>query len=74
MESNNNHIHTKEYKDKLSRFWFILSNALPPIGIFLYFKHRNQYPDKAQRALVSALIGIPIAMAAGYLMNTYVFN
>lgn len=28
--------------DDLSRFWFIVSNAVPPIGLFLYFKHRNQ--------------------------------
>ncbi len=64
----------KEGKDNLSKSWFILSNALPPIGFFLYFKHRDQYPDKAKSALTSALIGIPVAIVAGYLMNTYVFK
>jgi hypothetical protein len=67
MKSNSN-------KDKLSNLWFVLSNAIPPIGFYLYFKHRNQFPNKARRAFTSAAIGIVMALAAGYIMNTYVFN
>jgi hypothetical protein len=51
----------------------ILSNAFPPIGFFLYFRHRNQSPNKARKALLNAFIGIPIALALGYVMNTYLF-
>lgn len=67
MKNNNN-------KDSLSKLWFVLSNAIPPIGFFLYFKHKNQYPNKAKRALTSALIGVPIALIAGCIMNTYILN
>lgn len=60
--------------DNLSRFWFIVSNAIPPVGLFLYFKHRRQYPNKAKRALISAIIGIPIGLIGGYIMNTYILS
>lgn len=66
METKNN--------DTLSRFWFIVSNVVPPIGFFLFFRHRSQYPNKARRALTSAIIGVPIAMAMGYIMNTYILK
>jgi len=61
-------------QDELPRLWFIISNAIPPIGFFLYFKHRKQFPNKAKRALTSAVIGVPIALIAGYIMNTYILN
>lgn len=61
-------------KDELSKLWFMISNAVPPIGFFLYFKHRKVFPNKARRALTSALIGIPIALIAGYIMNSFVLN
>jgi hypothetical protein len=64
----------KNNNDKLSRFWFIVSNALPPIGFFLYFKHRNQYPNKAKSALQSAAIGVPIALVGGYILNNYILK
>jgi len=64
----------KDNKDKLSRFWFVVSNTLPPVGFFLYVKHRKAYPVKAKRALVSALIGVPIAIIGGYIMNTFILN
>jgi hypothetical protein len=64
----------KDNKDNLSRLWFVVSNALPPVGFFLYFRHRNAYPNKAKRALISALIGVPIAIIGGYIMNTFVLN
>lgn len=60
--------------DKLSGFWSVVSNALPPVGFFLYFKHRNRYPGKAKRALISALIGLPIAILVGHVMNTCVLS
>ncbi|MET0464648.1 MAG: hypothetical protein ABW007_15900 [Chitinophagaceae bacterium] len=76
MKTTGNHLrlHTKQDKDKLSGFWFMASNAIPPIGFFLYFKHRNEYPNKAKRALTSALIGVPFAIVAGYIMNNYVLK
>lgn len=61
-------------RGSLSITWFMLSNALPPIGFFLYLKHRNQSPEKANRALWAGLAGIPIGIAAGYLFNTYIFQ
>lgn len=64
----------KDNKDQLSGFWFVVSNALPPIGFFLYFRHRKAHPNKARRALTSAMIGVPIAILAGYIMNTFVLN
>ena len=64
----------KDNKDNLSRFWFIVSNAVPPIGFLLYFRHIKAHPNKAKRALTSALIGAPIAILGGYIMNTYVLN
>lgn len=67
MENNNK-------KDELSRLWFILSNAIPPIGFFLYFNHRKQFPNKAWKALTSAAVGIPIAMVLGYLFNNYILK
>jgi len=64
----------KDNRDQLSRFWFFVSNALPPIGFFLYFRHRKVHPKKAKRALTSAIIGVPIAILGGYIMNTFVLN
>jgi hypothetical protein len=64
----------KDNKDNLSRFWFIVSNALPPIGFFLYFRHRKTRPYKAKRALISAMIGVPITILGGYIVNTFVLN
>jgi len=64
----------KDNKDNLSRLWFVISNTVPPIGFFLYFRHRKAYPNKAKRALISAMIGVPIAILGGYIMNTFVLN
>lgn len=64
----------KDNKDGLSRFWFVVSNIVPPIGFFLYFRHRKARPNKAKRALTSAIIGVPIAIFGGYIMNTFVLN
>jgi len=64
----------KDNKDQLSRFWFVVSNALPPVGLFLYFRHRKAYPNKAKRALKSAIIGVPIAILGACIMNTFVLN
>ncbi len=61
-------------KDELSRLWFILANAIPPIGFFLYFHHRKRFPNKARKALISATAGVPIAMVFGYLFNNYLLK
>ncbi|HTN45779.1 MAG TPA: hypothetical protein VL098_05475 [Flavipsychrobacter sp.] len=57
-------------KDELSRLWLIVSNAIPPIGFFLYFHHRKQFPNKARKALTSAAVGVPIAMILSYFLTT----
>jgi hypothetical protein len=64
----------KNNKDHLPGFWFVISNALPPVGIFLYFRHRKTCPQKAGRALISAMIGVPVAILGGYIMNTFILN
>ncbi|TWR24740.1 hypothetical protein FPZ43_17740 [Mucilaginibacter pallidiroseus] len=56
--------------DELSRFWFMVCNAVPPVGIYLYFKYKNYYPNKAKRALTSAMIGIPMTLVMSYILNT----
>jgi hypothetical protein len=61
----------KDNKDNLSGFWLVVSNALPPIGLFLYFTHRKTHPGKAKSALRSAMIGVPVAILGGYVMNTF---
>ena len=60
----------KDNKDHLPAFWFVISNALPPVGFFLYFRHRKAYPNKAGRALTGAMTGVPVAILGGYIMNT----
>ena len=62
------------HNDSLSKFWFMVSNAMPPVGFFLYFKYRKQYPNKAKRALTSAMIGIPLALIMGYIINTHILK
>lgn len=60
--------------DRLSNLWFVLAQMMPPIGFFLYFKHRHQLPQKARRALTGALLGIPGGLLMGYIMNTYILH
>lgn len=67
MENNNN-------TDELKKPWFILSNIVPPIGFFLYFKYRKQFPNKAKKALQGAIIGIPVGILMKYLMDTFILN
>ncbi|WP_300564782.1 hypothetical protein [Flavobacterium sp.] len=56
--------------DKLSIGLTILSNVLPPVGFYLYYRFRKAFPKKARTALVSAIFGL----IAGYLLQTYVFS
>lgn len=60
--------------DKLSTFLSIVSNAIPPVGIYLYFKYRKDFPNKADKTLTNALIGIPIGLIGGYILQNYVFK
>ncbi|MBW8198196.1 hypothetical protein [Flagellimonas abyssi] len=60
--------------DKLSVVQTLLSNAIPPIGFFLYFRYRNAFPNKAKKALINAAVGIPIAMIMGYIFNNYILT
>jgi hypothetical protein len=65
---------TNKNSDELSKPWFILSNIVPPIGFFLYFKHKKQFPNKAKKALIGAIIGIPVGLVMKHLTETYIFN
>jgi len=60
--------------DKLPIGLTILLNALPPIGFYLSYRYRVRFPKKARTALVNALLGIPIGLIGGYLLQTYIFN
>lgn len=60
--------------DKLSVGLMILSNAIPPFGFYLYFKYRKLFPKKAKTALVNGIIGIPIGLIGGYILQNFVFN
>lgn len=64
----------KQVNDKLPLGLMILSNALPPIGFYLYYKFRGAFPKKSRTALMNAVMGIPIGMMGGYLLQTYIFN
>jgi hypothetical protein len=64
----------KNTNDDLSRFWLITSNAMPLVGLLLYLRHRKNAPNKAKRALLSAAMGLPPAIVAGYLMETYILG
>lgn len=59
--------------DKLPTGLMILSNALPPVGFYLYYRFRNTFPKKAKTALINAILGIPIGLIGGYLLQTYIF-
>ncbi|NOU46368.1 MAG: SDR family NAD(P)-dependent oxidoreductase [Bacteroidales bacterium] len=60
--------------DELKRGWFIVSNIIPPIGFYLYFRHRKQYPNKAQSALKGAIIGIPVGIVMKYIFDNFIFS
>jgi hypothetical protein len=60
--------------DELKKGWSIVSNIIPPIGFFLYFRHRKLYPKKAQSALKGAIIGIPVGIAMKYILENLLFN
>lgn len=61
-------------KDKHPMGLIMLSNALPPVGFYLYFRFRKVFPMKARTALINASIGIPMGLIGGYLLQTYIFN
>lgn len=66
----------KEIKDtdKLPFGLTILSNALPPIGFYLNYRYRKEFPKKARTALINAIIGVPIGLIGGYVLQTNIFN
>ncbi|WP_430402843.1 hypothetical protein [Fluviicola sp.] len=61
-------------RDKLPIGLAILSNALPPVGFYLSYKYRSEFPSKARMALINAVLGIPIGLIGGYLLRTFIFN
>ena len=60
--------------DKLPIGLTILSNALPPVGFYLYYRFRKAFPKKARTALINAILGIPIGLIGGYALQTYFSN
>ena len=62
-----------KHTEKLPIGLTILSNALPPIGFYLSYKYRKEFPKKARTALVNAILGIPIGLIGGYFLQTCVF-
>ncbi|MFD2968762.1 hypothetical protein [Sphingobacterium bambusae] len=64
----------KQVNDKLPMGLTILSNALPPVGFYLYYRFGKAFPKKARTALINGILGIPIGTMGGYLLQTYVFN
>jgi hypothetical protein len=65
---------TIQSNDKLPMGLTILSNALPPVGFYLYYRFRKAFPKKARTALVNAMLGIPIGLIGGYVLQTYLLN
>lgn len=61
-------------KNKLPVGLAILSNALPPVGFYLYYRLRKRFPEKAATALKNAVIGIPAGLIGGFILQTYLFN
>jgi len=67
-------MNTIQNKDKLPMGLTILSNALPPLGFYLYYKFRKVFPKKARTALINAILGIPIGLIGGYVLQTFILN
>ena len=67
-------MNTIQNNDKLPMRLMMLSNALPPVGFYLYYRFRKAFPKKARTALINGILGIPIGMMGGYLLQTYIFN
>ncbi|WP_343634011.1 hypothetical protein [Fluviicola sp.] len=59
-----------KHPEKLPIGLMILSNAVPPIGFYLSYKYRKEFPGKARTAFMNALIGIPLGLIGGYLVQT----
>lgn len=64
----------KPNEDHFTKLWVLILNAIPPVGFVLYFKYRQQYPNRAESALTCALAGVPITKKAGCFLNTYILN
>lgn len=60
--------------DKLPMGLTILSNALPPVGFYLYYRFRKAFPKKPRTALINAILGIPIGLIGGYVLQNYILN
>jgi hypothetical protein len=67
-------MNTIQKNDKLPLGLTILSNALPPVGFYLYYRFREAFPKKARTALINAVLGIPIGLIGGYILQTYLLN
>jgi hypothetical protein len=60
--------------DKLPFGLTILSNALPPLGFYLSYRYKGNFPKKSRTALINAVLGIPIGLIGGYILQTYILN
>lgn len=62
-----------KHTEKLPLGLMILSNTVPPIGFYLSYRYRREFPKKARTAFINAMMGIPIGLIGGYLLQTYLF-
>lgn len=67
-------MNTIQNSEKLPMGLTVLSNALPPVGFYLYYRFRKAFPKKARTALINAILGIPIGLIGGYVIQTYILN
>lgn len=67
-------MNTIQNNDRLPFGLTVLSNAVPPVGFYLYYRFRKAFPKKARTALINAILGIPIGLIGGYVVQTYILN
>lgn len=67
-------MNTIQNNDRLPLGLTVMSNALPPVGFYLYYRFRKVFPKKARTALINAILGIPLGLIGGYVVQTYILN
>ena len=67
-------MNTIQNNDRLPLGLTVMSNALPPVGFYLYYRFRKVFPKKARTALINAILGIPLGMIGGYVVQAYILN
>ena len=57
-------------EDKAGIGYQILAFLIPLAGIIMYFKQKEQYPNKAKRYMQLASVGIALGIMSRFLLNT----